>query len=299
MRHDLFPYEDDDQMVGKMAPFLESGLADGEAVVVILDRRKLELLADALESDAGPISYIDGDAFYTRPEAALAGYDRRVRQFLREGASAVRAFAELPRCETEPEWNSWIAYEAIVNRALAHHPFWVTCGYDRREMPEPLLEGGFETHQHVLSDDREHNSHYHAPERVVSARTPTPAPLPDLHELPLTSEPRRLREHLAAELETAGVSEHEAENMLIAAGEVFANARRHGGETMSVRVGRLEDRFVCEVSDAGPGIDDPLVGFMPPQPGQAEGAGLWVARQLTRRLEVVRSPQGSSVRLWV
>jgi anti-sigma regulatory factor (Ser/Thr protein kinase) len=56
---------------------------------------------------------------------------------------------------------------------------------------------------------------------------------------------------------------------------------------------------VCEVSDDGPGIDDPLAGFLPPRAGQEGGAGLWVARQLTRQLELVPSPHGFSVRLWV
>lgn len=53
------------------------------------------------------------------------------------------------------------------------------------------------------------------------------------------------------------------------------------------------------VSDDGCEIDDPLAGFLPPRPGHADGAGLWVARQLTRQLELVLSPQGATVRLWV
>lgn len=40
MRHNLFVYDDDDRMVEKMASFLRSGLAHGERVVVVLDRRK-------------------------------------------------------------------------------------------------------------------------------------------------------------------------------------------------------------------------------------------------------------------
>jgi anti-sigma regulatory factor (Ser/Thr protein kinase) len=87
--------------------------------------------------------------------------------------------------------------------------------------------------------------------------------------------------------------------MLVAAAEVIANGERHGGETLSVQAGRIGERFVCEVSDDGPGIDDPLAGFLPPRPGHAGGAGLWVARQLTRQLELVPSPQGATVRLWV
>jgi anti-sigma regulatory factor (Ser/Thr protein kinase) len=55
---------------------------------------------------------------------------------------------------------------------------------------------------------------------------------------------------------------------------------------------------VCEVSDRGPGLRDPLAGFVPPGDDDGRGAGLWVARQLTRRLEAVATPEGSAVRLW-
>lgn len=299
MRHDLFLYEHDEAMVAKMAPFLESGLADGERAIVVVERRKWDLLADALGSDADTILYVDRDSFYVRPEAALASYDRALRRWLREGASAVRVFGELPRCETDAQWNLWLTYEAILNHAFAHHPVWLMCGYDAREVAEPLLEGGLETHAEVLSDDWARNPYYHDPAEVVRVRTPTPSPLTGLCPLSFDRGPLGFRQGLRAELEGAGVPAPEAENMLVAAGEVLGNAHRHGGEPVSVSVGRVCDRFVCEVSDDGPGLDDPLVGFLPPRPGHASGAGLWVARQLTRQLELVPASRGTIVRLWI
>src|SRR3982074_1761328 len=125
MRHSLFVYDDDEGMVGKMAPFLSSGLADGEPAVVVLERPKWELLADALGPDADTIAFFDRGAFYTRPEAVLAGYDATVRRLLGGGASAIRVFGELPHCETDAERDRWISYEAILNRAFAHHPGWI------------------------------------------------------------------------------------------------------------------------------------------------------------------------------
>jgi anti-sigma regulatory factor (Ser/Thr protein kinase) len=298
LTHGIFIYDDDDTMLQKMAPFLESGLERGEAAVVVVARRKWELLADALGPAGKKVSHIDCGAFYTRPEDALAGYDLVMRQLLRDGASAVRAFAELPRCEAEEEWSSWIAYEAIVNRALEHHPFWVMCGYDRRELPEALIEGGLQTHQHVLADGWERNAHYRIPERVVAYHAPPPTPLRELRALPVEDGPRAFRERLSAELSKSGVPEYEAGDIVVAAGEVLANAQLHGGERVSVGVGCLGDQFVCEISDDGPGIDDPLAGYVPPRLGTSDGAGLWVARQLTRRLELVPTPGRFSVRLW-
>jgi anti-sigma regulatory factor (Ser/Thr protein kinase) len=68
---------------------------------------------------------------------------------------------------------------------------------------------------------------------------------------------------------------------------------------VSVSVGPVGERFVCEVSDDGAGLDDPLAGFVPPRPGHSSGAGLWVARQLTQQLELVPSARGTTVRLWI
>jgi hypothetical protein len=58
---------------------------------------------------------------------------------------------------------------------------------------------------------------------------------------------------------------------------VLTNADRHGGGVRAIRIGRVGERYVCDVSDHGPGLDDPLAGYLPPRPGHPAGAGLWVA----------------------
>jgi hypothetical protein len=63
--------------------------------------------------------------------------------------------------------------------------------------------------------------------------------------------------------------------------------------------GPVGDRFVCEISDNGRGHDDPLAGYLPPRPEATDGAGLWVARQLTSSLNPISSAEGLTVRLWV
>ena len=297
MRHGLFIYDDDARMLAELAPFLESGLADGEQVVVVLERRKWELLAGALGSDAGRISFLDRELPLTRPEAELSGLDRAFRRLGCGKASFVRVYGE-PRRDADAERNSWISFEAMFNRAFAHQPGWAMCGYDAREVAEPVLAGALETHPEVLIRRWARNPGYLEPEQVVRARTPAPVPLSGLRALPVDDRPRVFRERLSAELSAAGVPESERESLLLAAGEVLANARRHGGARVSISVGGVSNRFVCEICDDGPGFDDPLAGFLPPRPGGADGAGLWVARQLTRQLELVPTEDGFSVRLW-
>ena len=58
------------------------------------------------------------------------------------GASEIRVFGE-PRWDVNAEWNSWISFEAILNRAFVHYPVWLMCGYDAREVPEPVLDCTF------------------------------------------------------------------------------------------------------------------------------------------------------------
>jgi signal transduction histidine kinase len=143
------------------------------------------------------------------------------------------------------------------------------------------------------------NAHYHRPEDVVRARTPRPQDVSGLSAVPVDADARTLRTRLLDEMAAAEVLPAAADNMLVAVGEVLANAHRHGGGARALRLGRVGERFVCEVSDHGAGLDDPLAGYLPPHPGHAGGAGLWVARQMTRRLDMLSSERGLTARLWI
>jgi anti-sigma regulatory factor (Ser/Thr protein kinase) len=147
--------------------------------------------------------------------------------------------------------------------------------------------------------DRGARAHYHDPREVVSAHTPPPAAVPDLKTLPSTRDPAEFRELLAAELAAVPAPRARMLDLLIAANEVFENAHRYAGGPSRVRAGLVDGWFVCEIEDRGPGLDDPLAGFLPPRPEQSRGAGLWVARRLVRRVELLDNAPGLAVRLWL
>ena len=60
---------------------------------------------------------------------------------------------------------------------------------------------------------------------------------------------------------------------------------------------------MCTVTDHGPGIDDPFVGYVQPprkvpgEPVRAGGLGLWAARQLCDILDYGSTAEGFTVRL--
>jgi anti-sigma regulatory factor (Ser/Thr protein kinase) len=294
--HNVFFYTQDDGFVERVAPFLAEGVREREAVVGVVDPRKRALLTQALGEPARRIDWIDRDAYYTRPEDALAGYDAQVRRYLRDGASRVRVFGELPLCHSREESDTWILYEALLNPAFAHHPVTIVCGVDAREQSDSVLRGSLHTHPRAMNDHWSDMPYYHDPREVVRACTPAPQDVSGLTPLRPDMDAGALRVRLLAEMSAAEVSEAGSREMLIATGKVLDNAHRYGGGVRSLRVGRTDARFVCEIADYGPGLDDPLAGYLPPRPGR--GAGLWVARQLTRRLEMISTERGLTARLW-
>jgi anti-sigma regulatory factor (Ser/Thr protein kinase) len=196
-------------------------------------------------------------------------------------------------------WGAWTMYEAAINRAFADRPMSILCGYDVREQPEAAVEGALRTHPRVLVDGWEDNPLYEDPARVVSELTPRPEGLTDLRELPLDADVNAFSHRLRRELATLEVPDAQAENLLLAAAEVFENAGTHGHGARSQRLGRVGGLIVWELSDNGPGFDDPLAGYVPPRPGDGKGRGLWLARQLTHEVEFLSSPQGFTARLWI
>jgi anti-sigma regulatory factor (Ser/Thr protein kinase) len=151
----------------------------------------------------------------------------------------------------------------------------------------------------MITSERQASSLYEGVEAVTWALAPRYEALPQLEPLPPAPNGQTFRDLLAARLAAAGVPGVRTLDMLVAANEVYSNAARHGGGVTLVRTGWVEGRFVCEISDAGAGFDDPYAGYVPPASEGGPGAGLWVARQLTRRLDLFTSSQGLMARLWL
>jgi anti-sigma regulatory factor (Ser/Thr protein kinase) len=295
IRHDLFVYDTDDTFAAQVLRYVVAGLDADETVRVLVTPHKEAILRQVLGRDAELVTFADPLVVYARPEVALATSDAVCSAD--EAGEGVRVYGELPVCDAQEEWNRWIAYEAIVNHAFANRRATFMCGYDARVVPRAVLLQARQSHRVVLDDAWQLSPEYEEPEVLVRSLTPAFEPLPDLRSLDLR-ESGELRDRIADELSADLVSESRARDMLVATGEVLCNARRHGGGVRDVRVGRVGEHVVCEVTDGGSGFDDPLAGFLPPRPLTENQAGLWIARQLTSRLEMRSAPGGLTVRLW-
>ena len=299
LRHDAFLYDSDDAFVAQMGAHLHAGLREGAHAVAVTTSHNRGLLRESLGADADNVVFVDRDEWYRQPASVLAGFDRVLREAATAGAPSVYAIGEVRFGTTPQEWDRWTAYEATVDRVLAGRDLTVICPYDERVLPASVLAGACTTHAHVITDTRRPSAAYADAGAVMRAHTQAPEPLPQLRALAPPHGTRGLRELLAGAMTADGIPDPMARDMLLAASEVFTNARQHGGGVTSVRVGRVGTHFVCEIADAGAGLDDPLAGYRPPRPAQTSGAGLWVARQATSAIEFLRSDGGGlTVRLW-
>jgi len=298
LRHEAAVIDGDETFVARVAPFLRASLDEGPTVAV-LNRHHWGLLREEIGPDAEQVEYTDCDDFYIRPIDALASYDATLRRLTAAGSTSVRVAAEIPLGPTRSGWDDWMSYEAIVNRAFVDRPLHVLCVYDSTTTPEIVLDAVWRTHPHVVAGGDHAGPHYHEPHDVVAALAPVPARMLPLRSLSSTQDATAFREELSAELAGASAPESGVVNMLVAANEVFDNALRHGGGPTALRAGLVDGWFVCEIADRGPGIDDPLAGYVPPTPGQPGREGLWIARQLVSRLELIPAEPGLTVRLWL
>jgi anti-sigma regulatory factor (Ser/Thr protein kinase) len=290
--------DSDEAFVSSVAPFFREGLDEGPTVAV-LSRRRWALLRDELGADAERVAYTDCDDFYVRPIDALAAYDAMLRRLTAAGAISVRVAGEIPLGPTRSGWADWGSYEALLNGAFAGRDVHVLCVYDTRTASDAVIDAVWQTHPHVAAGPDETGPVYHPPQEVVAALASPPRRDLPLHDLPLTDDAITFREELSAELASARIPGALILNMLVAAVEVFDNALRHGGGPTALRAGLVEGWFVCEVEDRGPGLADPLAGYLPPAPERAGPVGLWVARRLISRLELIPTDPGLTVRLWL
>lgn len=295
LRHSAFVYEDDSQYVARSLAFLQEGLEAGEGCVVAHTRDGIAMMREALGPDANAVSFVDVSSVYSRPPRALAAYYGALLRQLRN-APSVRAVADLQISPLREEWDEWVGYEALTNLAYSHLPAWVVCTYGVNKVPDAVLDEMGSTHAEVFDDGWRASERFEDPRELVRRLTPEPESLPQLRSLAVGHDLERFRERLARELMAASVPEATALDMLVAGSEVATNAMRHGGGIEEVRVGNAAGRFVCEVIDRGRGFDDPAAGYLVPRAGT--GSGLWIARQLTWRLESFGSPHNFTVRLW-
>jgi anti-sigma regulatory factor (Ser/Thr protein kinase) len=301
--HDALLYDSVDELTGAAVPFLQEGLAAGDAAVIAAGARTVGVLAEALDEDPRVHVLERSDVYSARTPTAITAFRRLAERCLAEGISRVRVVGEVDFGPTERDWLEWQRYEAVINVALADWPLWGLCVFDTQRLPEQVLTSTLRTHPNLATPkSRGSNPLFGDPVRYLRSLPVPPEPLentpPRLAALDV-KDFIGLRHAVATELATTDAPREVLEDFLIAVDEVTANAVRHGHPPVDVALWISFDRLVSTVSDGGRGWDDPFAGYAPAHGEDLSrgGMGLWLARQLCDHLDITHHEDGVTVRL--
>lgn len=300
--HEALFYAGDDEFVDGSRAFLEDGLERDEPALVMVGRRKLELLKRALGPRASDVQFADMEVVGRNPARIIPAWGRFVADQARLGAGrgmrgigepiwAGRDAAELSECQL---------HESLINLAfMAADSFRLVCPYDTDTLPQDVLEEACRSHPIVSNGGLggEPSAAYPGIERVASAfRDPLPPPPADADEMvvglrSLHDARELVRRHALA----AGLAER-ADDFVLAVNEVLSNSIHHAQDDGLLRVWEEPAGLVCEVRDSGH-ILHPLIGREEPAEGQVGGHGMWLVNLVCDLVQIRSSAAGSTVRM--
>lgn len=275
--HEGFLFGADQELLDRVAPFVDEGLSRGEPVLVVAGERVRALLAELLGADLARLAaFSPAETWWRGGHDTLQAYDRDLR--------ALRARAPSWRLVAEPVWlardegRPWSRFESVANACYADMPYYSLCLHDARVLPPAVLD----------AVARSHPLRWDTTGPVATARYEEPAAFLRSVQPAWTHRPAEAvtgwvctaREARLAVL--AAVGEPwlpRADDVVLATHELVANALRVSA-AVELATWTEADRLVVEVADQGPGLPDPTLGYVPPGPDPAGGRGMWLAWSL-------------------
>jgi anti-sigma regulatory factor (Ser/Thr protein kinase) len=295
--HEALTYDGTSDFVDRLLPFIHEGLAADEAVLAVVPPTKIELLRDALGSDADEVGFTDMAEVGRNPARILDVWDRfidlhpaRSLRGIGEPAFAGRSDLELDECHR---------HEALLNLSIdASLPFWLVCPYDTATLDDDSLERVQRTHSH-LGNGRRSRSREPFDEDQLRREVldgPQPSVPRRAHRMRIGTDAasvgaarRFTSEHLATTVDAARL-----EDMVLVVSELVTNALQHGTGPGELALWQDADQVVCDVRDHGR-LTRHDAGSRRPADDQPGGRGLWLANQLCDLVQIRSGRGGTSV----
>lgn len=302
LAHQALLYGSKEEFLAATIPFIREGMERNDSIRVAITERKTAWLQAALGADARQVSFCESSQCYRHPVRALAAVHRSVQAASADG-QRLRMIAEPLWTErTARENREWARHESLLNAALAAANAALVCAYDTRIVAADVIAQVARTHPELIVDGTPRPSPGYTDPALFNAEC-NQAPLPELPPPALWLRFRRLdqlatlRAFVTSHAIQAGAAAHSIRQFVQAADEVATNAIEHGGGAGVLQIWIDTHTMVCEISDSGTGLRNPLAGYLPPSPGRAGGCGLWLARQFSDLLELHSDPAGTTIRL--
>jgi transcriptional regulator with XRE-family HTH domain len=150
LNHRVLTYGSDDEYVAASVPFLQEGVVRDDYVLAVTANAHIDLLRDALGTDATQVEFMDAADWYSSLRGAASGYRELVKDRFDRGAPWIRIVGEPVWSEWgQAELVEWFRYEAMINLSFASSPATIVCTYDTRSLPETVIENARRTHPQV------------------------------------------------------------------------------------------------------------------------------------------------------
>ncbi|WBQ07470.1 sensor histidine kinase [Kribbella sp. CA-293567] len=290
--HDAFVYADDDEFVGRAAPFLRDGLIAGEVAAAALPPARIALLRTELGELAEQVTFIDITAAGRNPAriiglwtTLLSDHPGRPVRGLGEPAYPGRSEAEFAEARL---------HESLLNVAFQHSgPFRLRCPYSATVLSADVDPAT----SHPAADSSTADSQDWSEVARGVFGTPLPvvpagAELRDFGRAQLSAVRRWAGERALQ----AGLSAERTDDLTLALHEVCTNSIRFGGGRGRLSLWTQDRALILDIADQGR-IDDLLVGRMPPPIDGLGGRGVWMANQLCDLVQLRSGPTGTQIRL--
>lgn len=299
--HPALFYADTAEYLAGTVPYIRTGLAAGEPVVVAVPEDNLGHLRRALGSDATRVQLHDMGVAGRNPGRIIPGVllafaaahpGKRVR-IIGEPIWAGRTAAEYPACAQ---------HEALINAAFAGRNATILCPYDTSRLDPRWLDDAYRTHPTVQTSDGTRESPHYADPVAVAAAFNEPLPPP-----PACAETavidfftlHHIRRFVSAQAAAAGLTAERIADLVIAVNELASNTVEHTNAAGTLAIWLDDDHLICQVADTGH-LSDPLTGRIPVPPQLATGGrGLLLVNHLCDLVRMHTRPTGTTVRLLV
>jgi anti-sigma regulatory factor (Ser/Thr protein kinase) len=293
-----------DEMLAAALPFLDAGLRAGDLVALTCPPETVALLSKELGEKARAVESEPRISLLgARAPDALTMCRRYLERAMAGGSGRLRIVAEVDFGDEPADWREGQRFESVYNRLLGDAPVSAICLYDRRRLPEAVVDSATATHPQLVRATTWSASPGFQDPGVYVPSLPLPrAPIEDgdpvfsVENVPTLA---GLRHQLGAVLATLVTDRDQQEDLHLGASEIAANAFRHGVRPVSAQVWADGDRVICVISDRGTSYSDPFSGFTPAHGLDLSlgGMGLWLARKLWDHVDVLPTDEGLSVRL--
>jgi anti-sigma regulatory factor (Ser/Thr protein kinase) len=296
LEHEALFYASDEDYVAALGPFVRAGLEAGEAVLVAVPTRNLQLLRDELADTRAAVRFVDMRQQGVNPARILPS----IRELVDAHPGRPVRFVGEPiwAGRTSEEIVEGHRHEALINEALALTPARIVCPYDVRTLDPAVLLDAKHTHPNLVENGRRRASRQYADPRAVYCADGRPLHEPEGQTvtLELLSGLASFRRAVEAYAVPSGLEPERVASFVLAANEAAANTIAHAGGDGAARLWRDDWSLVCELTDSGR-IDDPLVGRRTPSPEQDCGRGVWLMNHVSDLVELRSGESGTVVRI--